>query len=334
MSTTSASVTEPHPRPQLERHGWISLNGQWNFALDIDGQWGTAEEVLWDREILVPFAPETKASGVAFTGFFQQCWYRRQFKIPNLKNGDRLILHFGAVDYHARVWVNGKLAVEHEGGYVPFHADITDLLEGPIQTIVVCASDDPHDLAKPRGKQDWQLEPHSIWYPRTSGIWQTVWLEPIPATSIRSVRWVGSVDRWEIGVDVRITGPRNDGLRLAIELWEGNTVLVDDSYVVKAEEITRKISLPDPGIDDYRNELLWSPSKPTLIQARLQLVDADGTVIDTIRSYTALRSIAVQGDKLVLNGRPYPLRLIWIKVIGPTRVKLLQTMRRCAETSS
>ncbi len=310
MSTDKVFFVEPHPRPQLERSGWISLNGLWDFAIDATSQWRKADDVQWDKRIRVPFAPETKLSEVHFTGFYQQCWYRRTFKAPELSGQDRLILHFGAVDYFARVWVNGQLVVEHEGGYTPFQADITDALSGDLQTIVLCAFDDPHDLAKPRGKQDWQLEPHSIWYPRTTGIWQTVWLEPIPEASIDSLRWSGSVDRWEISLDARIRGVRNEGLRLAVKLWEGSTVLVDDSYVIKAEELSRKISLPDPGIDDYRNELLWSPSKPTLIQAKLQLMDGNGEVIDSVRSYTALRSIAVQGDKLVLNGRPYPLRLI------------------------
>lgn len=307
----AATFVDPHPRPQLERTGWISLNGYWDFALDLEGRWEMMDQVQWDKQILVPFAPETQASGIHFTGFFPQCWYRRQFKSPELKSGERLILHFGAVDYKAWVWVNGRFAVTHEGGYTPFKADITELLvKGQTQTVVVCAADDPHDLAKPRGKQDWQLEPHSIWYPRTTGIWQTVWLESIPAVSIQAVRWSCSVDRWEIGLETRIQGARHDGLRLSVKLWEGNTVLVDDYYAIKAEELTRKIALPDPGIDDYRNELLWSPSKPTLIQARLEVIDAEGTVIDSVRSYTALRSIAVQGDKLVLNGRPYPLRLI------------------------
>src|SRR5206468_7942542 len=122
--------------------------------------------------INVPFSPETALSGVENTGFFKAVWYRRTFEAPELGNSARLILHFGAVDYCAKVWVNGQLAGEHEGGYTPFWADITDLLEdGAEQTIVVCALDDPQDLSKPRGKQDWKLEPHSIWYPRTTGIW-------------------------------------------------------------------------------------------------------------------------------------------------------------------
>jgi beta-galactosidase/beta-glucuronidase len=302
--------TEPHPRPQMERDGWRSLNGDWEFAFDADCHWRTPGQVEFDKHIQVPFAPETRASGIEYTGFFKSCWYRRRFRAPVRPENSRLILHFGAVDYSATVWVNDQLVVTHDGAYTPFKADITDQLVEGVQTIVVRAVDDPHDLAKPRGKQDWQLEPHSIWYPRTTGIWQTVWLETVPETSIGWIRWSSNIERWEITTDIRIAGPRREGLKLAVRLWEGNSVLVDDQYAVISGEVSRRIALPDPGIDDYRNELLWSPSKPTLMQARLQLLDGDGTVLDTVRSYTALRSIAVQGDRFVLNGRPYPLRMI------------------------
>lgn len=306
----TALPTEPHPRPQLERSGWISLNGTWDFALDPDAAWHVPEHVQWNRRIRVPFSPETPASGVEETGFYRTCWYRRQFQTPRLEGGRRLLIHFGAVDFAATVWVNGKMVVQHVGGYTPFHADITEALVEGVQTIVVRVEDDPHDLAKPRGKQDWQLEPHSIWYPRTTGIWQTVWLEVIPEIAISYVRWTPNIERWEVGMDIRFAGPRPEGLTLAVKLWTGNAVLADDRYAVISGELGRRISLADPGIDDYRNELLWSPSKPTLIQVRLQLLDGQGNVIDSVRSYTALRSIAIQGDRFVLNGRPYYLRLV------------------------
>jgi hypothetical protein len=153
------------------------------------------------------------------------------------------------------------------GGYTPFWADVTDLLtaRGP-QVLVVRAEDDPHDLAKPRGKQDWQLRPHAIWYPRTTGIWQTVWLERVPATRIGHVRWTPCLERWEIGFEARLEGERRDDLRLGVRLYAGDALLADDSYAVIAGEVHRRIALSDPGIDDYRNELLWSPSTPTLIR--------------------------------------------------------------------
>jgi beta-galactosidase/beta-glucuronidase len=306
----SGFALEPHPRPQLERTGWISLSGIWDFALDPNSQWRSPTDVEWNKQIRVPFSPETPASQVGDTSLFRSCWYQRQFRAPQLQDQQRLILHFGAVDYLANVWVNGKLAVRHEGGNTPFQADITDLLIEGKQTVVVKADDDPHDLAKPRGKQDWQLEPHSIWYPRTTGIWQTVWLEVIPEISLAYVRWTPNVERWEISLDTRIVGPAQEGLRLGVKLWTGNTVIADDQYSLIGNEVARRIVLSDPGIDDYRNELLWSPSRPTLIQAQLRIIAAGGQVVDSVHSYTALRSIAIQGDRFVLNGRPYPLRLV------------------------
>src|SRR3954470_1715323 len=173
----STSARE-YPRPMLRRGDWISLDGPWQFAIDRDGTHGSADRVKFARTIQVPFAPETPASGIHETGLFNACWYRRTFETPKLERGQRLILHFGAVDYLATVWVNDQLAVRHDGGYTPFSADITDLLiAGKQQTIILHAEDDPQDLAKPRGKQDWLEQPHSIWYFRTSGIWQSVWLE-------------------------------------------------------------------------------------------------------------------------------------------------------------
>ena len=127
-------------------------------------------------------------------------------ELPPRGPAERWLLHFGAVDYSASVWVNGVCLGKHEGGYTPFTFDITDLLTGATCEIVVRADDDPHDLTKPRGKQDWQLEPHSIWYPRTSGIWQTVWLERVPATRIGRIAYTPDLTRWEIGIEVWIGG--------------------------------------------------------------------------------------------------------------------------------
>ena len=268
-------------------------------------------QVDWSTTIIVPFAPETPASGIGETGFFRACWYRRRFDAPELEDGQRLLLHFGAVDYAATVWVNGRFAARHEGGYTPFQADITDLLDGDgPQTIVVRAEDDPHDLAKPRGKQDWQLEPHSIWYPRTTGIWQTVWLERVPATRIGTLRWASCLMRWEIALQAFLEGEPTGRPAAGGPARSGDRLLADDSYAVLAGEVHRRIALSDPGIDDSRNELLWSPASPTLIQARLRLRDGAGAIVDEVQSYTALRTIGIQGDRFVLNGRPCPLRLV------------------------
>src|SRR5262249_10107679 len=148
------------------------------------------DDVRFTAKIEVPFAPETRRSGVGNTGFHPACWYRREMTVPALERDQRLLLHFGAVDYEATVWVDGQIAVRHEGGYTPISADVTDLLRpGRTHQIVVRAVDDPTDLAKPRGKQDWRLEPHSIWYPRTTGIWQPVWIERVSTAHVAQLRW-------------------------------------------------------------------------------------------------------------------------------------------------
>jgi beta-galactosidase/beta-glucuronidase len=310
MSDPSAADPNDYPRPQLRRREWKSLNGRWEFAIDPNGSMTDPDRVTFDREIIVPYSPETPASGVHDTGYYKTVWYRRTFNLAR-RPGLRLLLHFGAVDYEATVWFNGDLVMTHEGGYTPFFADVTDsLAPRQSQTIVVAAWDDPHDLSKPRGKQDWQLEPHSIWYPRTTGIWQTVWLEWVPETRLTRLSWTSSLERWEIGLEATIEGPQADELALEVRLQAGSTVLAADRYAVIRGEVNRRIALSDPGIDDYRNELLWTPSTPTLIQAQLKLVDSTGAVVDSIASYTALRAISIQGDRVLLNGRPYPLRMI------------------------
>lgn len=301
-----------YPRPQLRRERWIQLNGLWDFAFDNDGLWLDPESVLWSDHIAVPFSPETSAGGLQANGYFRAVWYRRSFEPPELAPGEHLLLHFGAVDYCAEVWVNGVKVCSHQGGYTPFYADITHALGGAAsQEIVVRALDDPLDLAKPRGKQDWKPDPHSIWYYRTTGIWQTVWMEPVPATYVQSLKWTSNLKRWEIGLAAQISGPERNGLRLRVCLRVGEDLLLaDDSYSVLAGEVHRQIALSDPGIDDFRNELLWSPSSPTVIEVLIELRDQEDMVLDTVYSYTALRTIAVQGDRFILNGRPLLLRLV------------------------
>lgn len=262
----------------------------------------------WSQHIEVPFAPESILSGIHDTGFHPNCWYERQFEVNPGNN--RVLLHFGAVDYRARVWVNGQLMGDHEGGHTPFSMDITSVLYPTgQQTVTVWAEDDPHELAKPRGKQDWQRHPHSIWYPRTSGIWQTVWLEQVPETYIGQLRWTPHFERWEIGFEAFVAGKPQQDMQLKLRLTVGNQLLVNDTYEVLNGEIHRRIALSDPGIDDYRNELLWSPEKPTLIDAEIQLW-CQGQLVDQVVSYTAMRTVSIQRDRFMLNGQPYYLRLV------------------------
>ena len=266
--------------------------------------WHAPTDVQWESEIIVPFAPEAPASGLADERFHAVVWYRRTFDMPALEDGERLLLHFGAVDYAATVWVNGTEVASHEGGYTPFSADITDAVTTRgAQTVVVRAEDDPTDLTKPRGKQDWEREPHAIWYPRTSGIWQTVWLEPVPATAIRTVAWTPNIERYEIALEGTTSGPLSTGAHLQVVMWLGDKLLADDTYAVIMGEVSRRIAFSDPGIDDSRSDILWSPEHPRLINFTLRLLDASGVVLDTVEGYTALRDVGIVGNRFLLNGR-------------------------------
>jgi beta-galactosidase/beta-glucuronidase len=302
-------MTFGYPRPQLQRKQWTSLNGEWRFLYDDARAYSLPSQIrAWPQRIEVPFPPESQASGVGDRGFHRACWYQREFDAP--PGVDRVIVHFGAVDYAAKVWVNDRLAVVHEGGHTPFWADVTDLLDpSGTQVLTVLAEDDPFELEKPRGKQDWQLEPHSIWYPRTTGIWQSVWMERVPRTYLRKLRWTPHLDEFSITFEASVAGDDLDHLRVELVLRHGDRVLADDRYQIVDREVDRRIILSDPGIDDYRNELLWSPERPTLLDAEVRLVRS-GEVIDECRSYTALRSFNILRDRLMLNGRPYLLRLV------------------------
>ena len=300
-----------YPRPQLRRAEWYSLNGSWDFALDASRAWRVPSEVEWNGSIRVPFSPETTASGIANTGFYRSCWYRRRLELPRPASGERVMLHFGAVDYAATVWVDNVYVGQHRGGYTPFQFDITDVVcAGGGCELVVRADDDPLDLAKPRGKQDWQRDPHSIWYPRTTGIWQTVWLEVVPPTRLGRIAFTPNLARWEIGMEAWIEGVPRDPLRLSVTLKSRDTLIAADSYTVIAGEVHRRIALSDPGIDDSRNELLWSPESPHLIDVQVELWGERGELLDRVTSYTALRTTAVQLDRFVLNNRPYFLRMV------------------------
>ncbi|MEJ7762426.1 MAG: sugar-binding domain-containing protein [Thermomicrobiales bacterium] len=304
-----------YPRPGLERAEWASLNGPWDFALD-EGRWSAPGHVTWDRIILVPFAPETPASGVYEATMPRSCWYRRTFTAPALQPGDRLILHFGAVDYAATVWVNDVPAGSHEGGYTPFALDITNNLriDAAEQTVTVRVEDDPCDLDKPIGKQDWQMPVRPGRHPRTTGIWQTVWLERQPATAITSIEWAPDLDRWALGLRITVDGVPREDLRVSVQVRIGEgldrTLLVDDTYFLVGAAVERRLHLTVTSPGGSPEATTWSPENPVLLRARIRLWALRGELLDEITSYTAMRDIRTDGDRILLNGEPYPLRMV------------------------
>jgi beta-galactosidase/beta-glucuronidase len=306
-----------YPRPQLRREGWVDLCGTWGFAHDdadrgIAERWFEGAPEAFGREIVVPFPPESEASGLRETGFHPVVWYRRSFAVTPGQRAGRLVLHFGAVDYRARVWVNGRLAASHEGGHTPFSADITPLLvDGAEQVVVVRAEDQPTDLRQPRGKQFWREELRNIWYHRTTGIWQPVWLEPLPALAITELRWTPDLDRFGVHLTVRFDAPVPDGARLRVRLTGArDNRLADDSYSAKGRELRRTLLFD---LDEQMGAgrlLNWAPHSPLLIDALIELVDAGGAVIDRVESYFGMRTVEVRDGRFHLNGAPIFMRLV------------------------
>lgn len=307
-----------HPCPQLRRERWTDLCVKWGFAFDEDDR-GLAERWFdhaapFDREIMVPFPPESKLSGVHDTGFHRVVWYRREIHVSEPDHRDRLLLHFGAVDYKATVWVNGRMAVEHTGGQTPFSADISSLLvPGEAQVITLRAEDEPRDLQQPRGKQYWEKEPGYIWYHRTTGIWQPVWLEPVPQVAIAELRWTPDVDRFGVGLVVRLDRAPPDDWRVRVRLLgdRPTRTLVDDTCLLTGREVRRDLLLD---INDAairrRRTLLWAPEHPNLIEAVVELIDGSGAVVDRVESYFGLRRIEARDGRFIINGIPIYLRLV------------------------
>jgi beta-galactosidase/beta-glucuronidase len=303
--------TSIHPTPLMQRGSWWSLNGLWEVALDDPAD--HPDDVMFTGEILVPFAPETERSGIHHKGYLNRCWYRREIDTQDCQPDEQLLLHFGAVDHRATVWLDGQLVGRHEGGYTPFTFDITRAMCAPGRhELAVLAIDDPLDLAKPRGKQDWEVEPHLIWYPRTTGIWQTVWMERVPRTRIAELHWSSTLNRLEVTAEVRIIGPIPEGLGLRVRLRAASRDLVDDTIGVlpNTYRLERGFRLDATGLDHLRESLLWAPENPVIVDARLQLVLPDGTVIDEVQSYTAIREVEIRAGRFLLNGKPYPLRFV------------------------
>ncbi len=301
-----------HPRPQLVRSGWVSLDGQWDFAYD-DANAGRRErwherDDVFDRTITVPFPPESRASGIGDVEPHPYLWYRRTFTVDD--PGDkRVLLHFGAVDYEATVWVNGSLATSHSGGHVPFFADITDLLrDGDEQVVVVRAEDQPNDLSQPRGKQVWGGTPRSILYSATSGIWQSVWLETVPRVSIYRLRWSPDASAGTLGLRVQLSQPVPSGWSVRVHLTFRGATLTRDVFSVSDNVVERSITLPTVFGEHQTSGLLWSPKEPRLIDAAVELLEGD-IVVDTVTSYAGLRSVGIRKGRFLLNNRPIYLRM-------------------------
>jgi beta-galactosidase/beta-glucuronidase len=272
-----------YPRPRLRRRKWINLNGEWLFGFD---------QPKFDRTIVVPFAYQSELSGIGRRDLHDTVWYTRRFNPPP---AERLVLHFGAVDYRATVWVNDVKVAQHEGGHTPFSVDIGSVVRSGDNTLVVRADDPATDQTLPRGKQFWKESPEGIFYTATTGIWQTVWLEPLPEPHVASVRLRPCLEDGALDFDVRSSDPR---MRLEFEArldgllagrWSGLSG-------------TGRLSLSEVAA--------WTPESPRLYDLAVRLIDDADREVDRIDTYFGLRTVATANGQFLLNGDPYVQRLV------------------------
>ncbi len=304
-------VRNEYPRPQFVREAWMSLNGEWNFDYD---DHGTGEREAWyehhdfTSKIIVPFCYQSRLSGIGETEFHDTVWYQKDFSVPDAYRKGRLLLHFGAVDYEAKVWVNSKLVALHEGGHTPFHADITDVLVEGDNTVVVKATDYSRDVTLPRGKQYWKEKSTGIFYTRTTGIWQSVWLEPVPETYIRRIRLTPDIDENDIALEVFLSGYRPGAVvSITAAVTFNGEFVAEDTFSLRHESTSRHIHLED--FNDHGLGRWWTPEKPNLYDLKLTL-SVDGVVADHVKSYFGMRKISIEDGKLLLNNRSYFMRMV------------------------
>ena len=295
-----------YPRPQFARPDWLCLNGEWQFEID-QGDSGLERGLLesdLSGSITVPFCPESPLSGVNNQDFLHAVWYRRTVTIPQDWAGRRVLLHFQAVDYDATVWVNGVEVGRHRGGFSPFSCDLHGVAApGDTVTIVVRARDTPLE-PQPRGKQARLYGPHGPIYLRTTGIWQTVWLEPVPDYALKRPRITPDAANSLIRLEQPLSRSR-PGLRL-------RAILTDDKGTVATAEVAADADfMPrlDLAIPQDRRRL-WSIHDPHLYGLEIELLDADGTVIDKASSYAGLRSVTIDGRAVKINGEVIFQRLV------------------------
>lgn len=303
-----------YPRPQFYREAWFNLNGEWEFAFD-DDYAGEAENWSQGKQpfaqtIQVPFAYQSQLSGIGDPDFHDNVWYRRTFEVPKTFAGKKVLLHFGAVDYEAKVWVNGIFVARHEGGHTPFKADISHALntDGTLNTLVVQAIDESRNLELPRGKQYWKKDSASIFYTRTTGIWQTVWMEAVAPTYLEKVKITPDMDNKCVEIVPCVANLRSGtDLKLRVSVSFRGEPVTEQTYTVASRATRHTIGLHN--FNFHERETWWSPENPSLYDISFALIQ-DGEEIDRAESYFGMRKISIDGGRLCLNNAPYKMKLV------------------------
>lgn len=279
-----------YPRPQLVRENWLNLNGLWQYSIKPRTE---SAPKSFEGNILVPFPVESALSGVGKSvGKENRIWYRRTVTLPASYKNKLALLHFGAVDWECEVYVNGKKAGAHRGGYDPFTLDISPYLKSGVQEILIGVWDPSDEGPQPRGKQ--VTKPHAIWYTPVTGIWQTVWMEGVPETYIASTKQTPDVDRQQLQVTASVTNLQS-GDRIKVSAWNGSQLVTEQLFDGTTGTLT------------INNPTLWSPANPFLYDLRVAVL-RKGKVVDEAKSYFAMRKISMAADnkgvqRMLLNNK-------------------------------
>ncbi len=292
-----------YPRPQFQRAEWVNLNGEWTYAFDFVGS-GMEKQMHqstgFDGKIIVPFCPESKLSGVGYTDFINNIWYQRSIAIPQEWTGRRINLNFGAVYYNSEIFVDGHLAGRHFGGSTSFSIDITKFVsDGKEHSLVVHAYSDTRTGKQSAGKQNMRHTPFECMYTRCTGIWQTVWMEPVDSKAVMRAQVITDIDQNQVVVKPEFYSEA--GSQLKVTLKDGKKVV--SQKTVNAQNST-VIILP------VKSPKLWSPESPFLYDLTYEVLDNGGKVIDHVDSYVGMRKIHTAGNKVYLNNQPYYQRLV------------------------
>lgn len=301
--TAFAIPRTEYPRPQFERNAWINLNGEWTYSFDFGGS-GLEREWFkstgFDQKIIVPFCPESKLSGVEYKDFINHMWYHRTISIPQDWANKQILLNFGAVYYKSEIYIDGVFAARHFGGTSSFQVDITPYVKaGQTHNLVVYVESDVRSTHQPSGKQNLQFASYACNYTRTTGIWQTVWMEAVHPEGLQSVQMIPDIDQQQLIIRPRFY--KELGGKLEVTLKDNGKVVSKET--VAANSLSTVI-LP------VKKMKTWSPENPFLYDVELRVIDKAGNVVDEVKSYAGMRKVHIEGKKIYLNNQPYYQRLV------------------------
>jgi len=303
-----------YPRPQFERTEWRNLNGVWSYTFDFEKtgmKTGNSNSAGFKGAINVPFCPESKLSGIEYKDFIEEMWYQRKLEVPAAWNGQKILIHFGGVDYQSELFIDGKLVGDHWGGTSSFNFDISDFVTpGGTNNMVLRVIDNRRGGKQPGGKQSFDLKSSGCDYSRTTGIWRTVWLEPVAKNGLKDCHVTADLDNSRFIIEPQFYTLER-GMKFKVQILDGEKVVSQKELFAGNNNA---VELP------IKKVKTWSPESPFLYTIKYQVIDSKKTVIDVVKSYAGMRKIHIEGDRIFLNNKLLYLRFVLDQGFYPTGI--------------